>query len=244
MSPKVWVYCVCRDERQIIEYFLRHYCTFAEKIIMYDAASVDGTREIIAACPQAELRDYPGAPGIRDDELLDFAHNVWLEARCHADWICYVDCDEFVYHPQMLDLLARYLREGVQVPQILGYTMFSREFPTTSGQIYEQIKAGVVDDCWNKPAIFRDMAHFTMGRHGWDFTISNPRRSRECEIKLLHYRGLGEEYVRWRHQRNWARVPDAQRRMHLGTNTDPNYVGHHSVDWFLEVMSRNLPHVI
>lgn len=240
----VWLYCICRDEIQILPYFLRHYVPWVDRLIFYDDQSADGTRELIAATPKCEVRDWPGTHGIVDDEFLHFAHEQWKEARCHADWVVWIDADEFLYHPNMLELLERYLREGVQVPQIRGFTMFSREFPTTSGQIYEQVKAGVPDDCWNKPSIFRDVADWTVGRHGWDYTKSNPRGSSDCEIKLLHYRGLGMEYVRWRHNRNWARVPEAQRRMNLGTNTAPDYVGHHGLAWFEEVMSRNLPHVI
>lgn len=225
-------------------YFLRHYAPWVERMIFYDDQSSDGTRGQILSCPQAELRDWPGTHGIVDDEFLHFAHEQWKEARGKADWVCWVDADEFLYHPQIGEVLERYLREGVQVPRILGYTMFSREFPTTKGQIYEEVRAGVLDDCWNKPAIFRDAANWTVGRHGWDYAQSNPRSSAAAEIKLLHFRGLGAEYVRWRHQRNWDRVPDAQRRLHFGANTNPNYVGHHSVAWFEEVMSRNLPHVI
>ena len=102
---------------------------------------------------------------------------LWKEARCNAEWVIYVDADEFLYHEDMLTLLRSYLADGVEVPQIRGYTMFSREFPTTTGQIYDQVKAGVPDDVWNKPAIFRRFMHWTMGRHGLDFTKFSPRSS-------------------------------------------------------------------
>lgn len=241
---RVWVYAICRDEKPLIGYFLRHYCTFADKIIIYDGGSTDGTREEIAACPKAELRDWPGPPGIDDVAFLDFAHEQWREAIGKAEWVVWVDCDEFLYHENILGLLATYLAAGIELPQIRGFTMFSREFPTTPGQIYEQVRAGVPDDVWDKPSIFRGNMAWTMGRHSLDWTRWNPKASPTAEIKLLHYRGLGEAYVRWRHSRNWARVPEHCRVRNLGTNTSPEYVGHHSVDWFLEVMSRNLPHVV
>jgi len=240
----VWVYAICRDEIRMVGYFLRHYCTFADKIIIYDGGSTDGTRQEIAGCPKAELRNWPGSEGICDDEFLAFAHEQWKEARGKSEWVVWVDLDEFLYAPNMLELLSRYLAEGVEVPQVKGYTMFSREFPTTTGQIYEQVRAGVPDDVWDKAAIFRAHMFWTMGRHGVDYTRFNPRMSALPEIKLLHYRGLGMDYVRWRHQRNWERVPERCRQMNLGTNTSPGYQGHHGLDWFAEVMSRNLPHVI
>ena len=245
MTPMpIWLFCVCRNERLMLPYFLKHYVTWVDKLIFYDDKSDDGTRKLISECTKAELRDWPGTTGLDDAAFLDFAHEAWKEARCNAEWVIYVDADELLYHEDMLTLLRTYLADGVEVPQIRGYTMFSREFPTTTGQIYDQVRAGVPDDVWNKPAIFRRFMHWTMGRHGLDFTKFSPRSSPTAEIKLLHYRGLGAEYVRWRHARNWERVPDHCRRMHLGTNTAPDYVGHHSLAWFEEVMSRNLPHVV
>lgn len=243
-SLTIWLYCICRNEIRILPYFLRHYCAWVDKLIFYDDQSDDGTRELIQRIDRCELRNWPGRPGIVDHDFLHFAHEQWKEARCHADWVIWVDADEFLYHPDMLNLLKGYLDSGVQVPQIRGYTMFSRKFPTTPGQIYDEVRTGVIDDVWNKPSIFREIADWTVGRHGWDYTKSTPRGSPTVEIKLLHYRGLGMEYVRWRHARNWERVPDDMRRQHMGTNTSPEYVGHHSVAWFEEVMARDLPLVL
>lgn len=225
-------------------YFLRHYTPWVDRLIFYDDQSVDGTREIIEACPKAELRNWPGTHGIVDDEFLHFAHEQWKEARGKAEWVIWADADEFFYHPEMRLLLAKYLAADIEVPQVRGYTMFSREFPTTTGQIYEQVRAGAVDGCWDKKAIFRVHMHWTMGRHGLDFTKFRPKSSPTCEIKLLHFRGLGIDYVRARHTRNWDRVPEHCRRLNLGANTNPAYVGHHSVAWFEELMNRNLPNVI
>jgi glycosyltransferase involved in cell wall biosynthesis len=240
----IWLYCICRNEIQILPYFLRHYVPWVDKLIFYDDQSDDGTRQLIQATPKTELRNWPGSSGLDDAAFLDFANEQWKEARGKAEWVIWVDSDELLYHENMIPLLADYLATGVELPQIRGYTMFSREFPTTTGQIYEQVRAGVPDDVWNKPSIFRGNMHWTMGRHGMDWTKVSLKSSPTVEIKLLHYRGLGMEYVRWRHARNWARVPDHCRRMHLGENTNPEWTSHHGLEWFREVMSRNLPWVV
>lgn len=241
---RVWVYAICRDEKPIIGYFLRHYATFAENIIIYDDDSSDGTREEIAACPQAELRDWMGSDGLYDDEFLAFANEQWKEARGLADWVAWVDCDEFLYHQNILSVLERYYAEGVEVPQIDGYTMVSDHFPTTDGQIYDEIKTGFKDDIWSKKAIFRVHMHWNVGRHSIDTSQFTPVSSAAPEIKLLHYRALGLEYVKQRHRRNWERVPDRCRVMNMGNNTNPEYVGHHSVEWFSERIAETHPEVI
>lgn len=225
-------------------YFLRHYTPWVQKLIFYDGGSTDGTREIIQACPQAELRDWPGSQGMVDDEFTAFANEQWKEARGHAEWVVWVDCDEFVYHPDMRALLQRYLEAGINGPQIMGYTMVSDHFPTTDGQIYDEIKTGFSDDVWSKQAVFRDNICYNMGRHSINPQESGLRSSPTAELKLLHYRALGMDYVRDRHGRNWARVPEHCRRQNLGANTNPEYVGHHSVAWFEEMINRKWPEVI
>lgn len=241
---RIWVYAICRNERLLIEYFLRHYSAFAEKIIIFDDDSDDGTREIIAACPNAELRDWPGDEGINDDQFQWFANTQWHEARGKADWIFWVDVDEIVYHPKMLDLLASYHKNGVTGPQIAGYTMVSQGFPTTKGQIYDEVKTGFPDEIWTKQAVFREGIHFNLGRHSLDRSRYNPRPSLTAEMKLLHYRALGKAYVWWRHNRNWNRLPQRCQRAGYGHNTAPSFRGEYSTEWFYEQIDKSWPEVV
>lgn len=240
----VWLFCICRNEARLMPYLLRHYTTFVDKLIFYDDQSDDGTRQLIAACPKAELRDWPGTHGIVDDEFLDFANTHWQEAIGKADWVIWIDADEFIYHPNILEVLTRFRENGVDLPQIQGYTMVSDHFPTTNGQIYDEIKTGFPDDVWSKPAIFRAGMKWTMGRHNWDQNAVKLRASEQVELKLLHYRCLGMDYLRQRHERNWARVPDRCRRLALGTNCAPSWTDHHGVGWFEELSKRKLTDVI
>lgn len=213
-------------------------------MIFYDDHSTDGTREAIQACPKAILRDWPGEPGIVDDRFLDFANTQWREAIGQAEWVAWVDADEFLYHPDMLNLLARYLEQHVSVPLIDGYTMIADHFPTTTGQIYDEVRTGFPDNCWCKPAIFRDDMKWTMGRHGLDDAQFKPKRSEKPEIKMLHYRCLGIDYLRERHHRNWSRVPQRCRELNLGTNCYPGHDGHHGVAWFETMLKTKWPNVI
>ena len=240
----IWLFCICRNEARLMPYFLKHYAPWVTKFVFFDELSDDGTRDIIRSCHTAELRDWPGSCGINDDQMLTFANEAWKEARGKADWIIWVDADEFLYHPNIIGVLQRYLHEDIDVPQIQGYTMVSKAFPTTQGQIYDEVRRGFPDGIWSKPAIFRRHMWWTVGRHGVDYTRFNPKSSPHAEIKLLHYRALGMDYIRWRHQRNWERVPERCRAMNLGTNTAPDAVGHHSVSWFEEVVGKEWPEVL
>ena len=240
----IWLFCILRNEAKILNYFLRHYAPWVTKFVFYDDLSDDGTREIIRSCHTAEIRDWPGGSGIQDDQFLQFANENWKEARGKADWVIWVDADEFLYHDDIKDVLRRYLHDDIEVPQIQGYTMVSKSFPRTEGQIYDEVRTGFPDGIWGKPAIFRKHMWWTVGRHGVDYAQFNPKSSVHPEIKLLHYRALGVDYVRWRHARNWARVPERCRKLNLGTNTAPDAVGHHTVSWFEEAIAKDWPEVI
>lgn len=240
----IHLYCICKDELPIMPYFLRHYAPWVTKLIFYDANSTDGTRRLIQECPNAELRDWLGSEGIVDDEFMDFSNSAWRESVGIADWIIWVDADEFLYHAEMTSLLQRYLEEEVEVPQIAGYTMLSAGFPTTSGQIYEEVKTGIPDYAWSKKAIFRNMMCWNVGRHSINTAGFNPRTSEHADIKLLHYRGLGMEYVEKRHRRNWERVPERCRQMGLGANCNPSHTEHHSIQWFAQQLASNPTEVI
>src|ERR1700722_20355846 len=55
---RIHVYSICWNERRMIEYFLRHYETFAERIVIYDDDSDDGTKEILLAHNKVEVRRF------------------------------------------------------------------------------------------------------------------------------------------------------------------------------------------
>jgi hypothetical protein len=242
----IWLYSIIRDEAPILPYLLRHYTPWVDRLIFYDGGSVDGSRELLAKAPKVELRDWAGSPGLVDDEFHVFANQQWHEARGKADWVIWVDADEFLYFPLMPALLSFYLGAGVEVPQVAGYTMVSHSFPTTQGQIYEEVRTGFPDHIWGKPAIFQPHIPLivNMGRHSVNNDAYRPVRSKTAEIKLLHYRCLGLEYLRARHARNWARVPARCREMNLGSNTQPGWKENHGVAWFEEKLKGELEVVV
>ncbi len=241
---RVWLYAIIRNEAPIMPYFLRHYSTFVNRMIFYDDHSNDGTREIVKGYDNTEIRDWTGTHGIEDNEFTAFANEQWKEARGHADYVIWVDADEFLYHPNMTPLLEQYLADGIEVPQVMGFTMVSKKFPSTSGQIYDEIKTGVRDGVWDKKCIFRGNICYNVGRHSINFDVFNPKSSINCDLKLLHYRCLGMDYLKRRHARNWDRVPEHCRRLNLGTNTSPEWNDHHGVSWFEELSNKELTDVI
>lgn len=242
---KVWVYAICRNELPIIGYFLRHYSAFAEKIIIYDGNSNDGTREEIRKCEKAELRNFEGCDALVDDQFLYYSNEKWKEARGKADWVAWVDCDELLYHHDILWALKEYKQNGYTVVRTQGYTMVSDAFPTGDAPLTEQVRTGFPDWEWSKPALFQPHIEmcWNVGRHSVNETLFTPVLTAR-EVKLLHYRALGMDYLRERHARNWARVPGHCRERNYGRNCDPEHLEHHGLRWFEDMMKRKWPEVI
>jgi hypothetical protein len=222
---KVWVYCVMRNEAPLLPYFLRHYLTFADRITIYDDQSDDGGPAIIqTAGPRVQLLPFPFS-GLDDIIFMDFANETYKEARGQADWVIWVDADEFIYHPHILMTLGRYLASDVTLPLVAGFAMWSETFPAGAGQIYDEIKTGVPYDAYSKPVVVNPAIdiRWGAGKHGLHAGHENARRSQEAEIKLLHYRHLGEPYYTARQTRNYTRCTPANIERGLGFQTYPQH---------------------
>ena len=186
------------NEILLMPYFLRHYASFADRIFIYDAMSDDGTREVVAACPKAELIDWQ-CHEANDMEYMALHNSAYIQhSRGVADWVILPDCDEFVYHPEIRTVLEEYKQVGINLAAPQGYNMMSDQFPTTEGQIYEEVVFGTPYEPECKPIVFDPMLpmNFGIGKHGlFPFppevtVIEAPMR----DLKLLHLTGLGRQF--------------------------------------------------
>lgn len=212
---KLWVYTICHNEAPMLAYFLRHYAPLADKVVLYDDHSDDGGPALAAAYANVEVRAYPGN-GLDDLRFVEFAAETYPEARGQADWVIWVDTDEFVYHPYLLGTLGRYMAESVTLPLTAGYAMYAPEFPTGPGQIYDEVKTGMPYAAYSKPCVFNPALtlRWHAGKHGL-LNDDNAKRSQAAELKVLHYRHLGAAWFEGRNHRNYTRMtPENIARQH------------------------------
>lgn len=157
---------------------------------------------------------------MRDDLQVEFKNTSWKSSRGPdpADWVIVVDLDEIVYHPRLVEYLARCKSDGITLLWTTGYDMFAKDFPRTPGQIYEEVKNGVADAWYSKPAVFDPNAiaeiNYVPGAHGCD-PIGNVIEERSPDLKLLHYRFLGLDYVLPRFEARRQRQSDLNVRRGL-----------------------------
>jgi hypothetical protein len=148
------------------------------------------------------LKDWDTGGEFNDQLAMELKNTCWRGTL--ADWVTVTDCDEFWYFPHgaQRDLLA-YFEQQIAVVKPLGFNMVSEVYPTTSGQIYDEVKMGSPEPWYAKCALFspclvREM-HYLPGAHDckallysgeWiDLPMGFPANTPHSY--LLHYHHLG-----------------------------------------------------
>jgi len=187
------IYALAHQEEKMIGYFMRHYSQYGI-VHLFEGHSTDRTVEI-AKSMGAVIIPFNTNNEIREDLFTDMKNNCWKQSK--ADWVIIVDIDEFVYHPNFKEYLST-LDDTVIVPQ--SYDMFSDDFPTTTGQIYEDVTMGVkynyktnCKSCIFKPQQITDI-NYKPGAHIAD-PQGNIKTNYDSEIIYMHMHNLGIDHV-------------------------------------------------
>lgn len=186
---QIETFAVSHNEERILPYFFRHYLQFGS-VTIFDNYSTDRSIEI---CKEygAHIFQFDSGGEFREDILTHIRNVCWKESK--ADWVIIVDVDEFVYHPNLAKRLES-IKETVILPRM--FNMYSDVFPTTEGQIYEEVNQGVEFNA--KMAIFRPSEitdiNYEPGMH-----FANPEGNFKLnftsDIIEMHFKNLGQDYV-------------------------------------------------
>lgn len=223
---KINVYAICYNEEKLLPYFLRHYSSFCDEITIFDNYSTDSSVKIMAQSPKTNMIKYATDNEIRDDIYLDIKNNCWKGAD--ADWVIICDIDEFVYHPDIRNILAQMDHITAITPD--WFNMFSANFPITKGQIYEEVNLGMSGGA--KLNIFRPYElteiNYDPGCHACH-PQGNVMLSQWTGIKTLHYRYLSKEFILQRNASYYARLSQQNKDNGWGFHYgfDPELVTEH-----------------
>lgn len=239
MTPRVHVYTIARNEAKLMPYFLRHYSTFADKLIVYDEQSDDGTRELVKSCPKAELREWPHV-GLDDEKFLA-AINECRDMEGPAEWRIWADVDELLYHPEMLSMLGSV---RLDLLGAIGYALISPNglLVDDGRQLYEQVPTGIPQSNYDKFILHRfwlPVKH-AIGRHtyGKEWPQTLGRRGSIPDLKLFHCHHIGGvEHTKEVNQRNYDRAVDKRYAWNYAPEHDkPEQVG--TVAWVRDAIEN------
>lgn len=217
---KIEVYCLCNNEEKLMPYFMRHYTQFA-KVILLANNCTDNTITI-AKDMGAEVHDLAIPDEFDDTRFIDIRNRFWKGSS--ADWIMWADADEFIYHPSLVYWLSATSATAI-LPHY--YNMYSDTFPTTEGQIYDEVTLGArwggETNIYGKVNIFKmpDITeiNYNPGCHRVKLE-GNVILDDNSGIKTLHMRNMGTEFVLERNRRNSRRLSKLNRRNGYGLYVD------------------------
>jgi hypothetical protein len=230
----IWLYCIFGNEAQLMPYFLRHYAPLVDRLIMLDAMSDDGSADMARSCSNAVVQ--PSAIGGTLDSIVvsKYSSEKAREARGKADFVLWVDCDEFLYSPIPLrELLRGYKAQSLRAIKATGYQMLADEFPIGADQLTSIVRRGVRDAEYDKMAIFDPILDVTWSPGHHNCYISGAVAHQSNEVKLLHYRYFGEDYLKARNARNYAHISAEEIKAGRGYQVYPGYEsGKYSLAWY------------
>lgn len=218
-------------------YFLRHFSTQVDRLIMLDGGCQDQSIEMIQACKNAEVRASPFQFRYDDALYVNYLKELYPEARGQADWVVIVDTDEFLYSTVGLRAaLAGYRERSVRGVKALGYQMVSNRVPIKDAPLTKLVRSGFRDPEYDKLVAFDPELDVSWrpGRHNYTCNI-------EChqpDLKLLHYRFFGEQYLRERNVQNCARRSVADVATGRGYHCLPEHTGKYSLGWWLQAAKQ------
>ena len=192
---KVTVYSFCWNEKVILPHFLKHY-DWADKIIIYDNYSDDGSQEIIKSHPKTELRLFDTG-GYQHERLTQkIKNNCWRGDD--ADWVVVCDMDEFLIGYEKLEEY----KGKICAFDCTVFQVVTEEIPidfSTVKSIYQIIRIrrrrrtrGMLRE--RKTICFSPKLqhiHFGLGAH-----VSHPIPDNKVldAMKCYHYAALSEDY--------------------------------------------------
>ena len=204
------VYTVTWNESYMMPYFLRHYETVADHIFVIDDSSTDGTREIVEKSPKAQLLDYPYPSGmVEPDKAKTFSRTYRTLSRGIADWVICVDCDEFIYHPNLRAVLERQRALGAYVIRPdRGMILGAETTPVTDGQLYDACPLGMECPQYAKPVILDPGLDvwFGLGQHRIKLPNGIPIVT-DTGIELLHCCYLSRDWINDHLDVRFSRMP-------------------------------------
>ncbi|MBS0207292.1 MAG: glycosyltransferase family 2 protein [Planctomycetes bacterium] len=177
----------------MLRLFLRHYSTFADKIVIYDNHSTDDSVAIARSNPRCDVRTI-GAPENDERNLLWVKGEAWKESRDVADWVICCDVDEYLFHADVRKYLATCTQNGITFPQTKGYELVDQQLPSGNKQIYQAVRRGFFRPLFSKRVVFApafiDEVNYAPGCHQSSPTgkvVEDPL----CQMKLLHAGSVG-----------------------------------------------------
>lgn len=224
---KIHAHILVWNEEKILPFVLDYYSDICTKIYVYDNMSNDGCDKIYKKYPKVSVIKWDSKNSFNDLSNIQIKNNSYknFSRKKNVDWVIVCDCDEILYHPNLLEKLKELKEKGIDVPGIDGRDMISETFPDYNGKkITELVQYGSETyEPMCKRIIFNPNIDMNYGLGAHNSNCQNCKVSEEKDLMLLHYKYLSLDYVMNRYKTLNSRLSDWNKRVGAGTHyTDNN----------------------
>jgi hypothetical protein len=228
---KIHAHILAWNEEKILPFTLDYYSTICEKIFVYDNMSTDSSDEIYKRYNKVEVVKWESNNEINELNYVKIKSEEYKKRSRNQeiDWVIICDCDEILYHENLIEKLKEYKENGITYPKVEGHDMFSETFPIYDGElITKKIKYGSeVYEPMSKQIIVNPYVDVQYGIGAHKSECLNCKTTENAELKLLHYKFIDFKYVLNRYRNSNKRLSDFNKRNGFGSHyTDNNAISY------------------
>jgi len=228
---KIHAHILAWNEEKILPFTLDYYSTICEKIFVYDNMSTDSSDDIYKKYEKVEVVKWGSNDEINELNYVKIKSEEYKNRSRNqdVDWVIICDCDEFLYHPNLIEKLTEYKKNGITYPKVDGHDMFSETFPIYDGElITEKIKYGSeVYEPMSKQIIINPNVDVRYGIGAHKSECFNCKTTENTELKLLHYKFIDFKYVLNRYRNSNNRLSEFNKVNGFGSHyTDNNAISY------------------
>ena len=128
MKYKIHVYVLCWNEIDILPFCVDYWKQYAEKVIVYDNGSDDGSIEFMSEFPWIEVRHYD-SDGVDDSIYIEIKNTCWKESCGIADFVVVGDMDECIYSPVLFQELDYMKENNMTICGPVQYSLKGDNYP-------------------------------------------------------------------------------------------------------------------
>jgi hypothetical protein len=217
---KIHTYIIAYNEEKMIPFTLDYYSQFSDKIFVFDNYSTDSSDEIYSRYPKVEVVKWDSNNQINEMFYINIKSNEYKTRSRNegVDWVFMCDADEFIYHKDLINKLKEYKEQGVNVIRTSGHEMASETFPSHNGELLPEIvKIGSVKmPNLSKSIVFSPEMDMNFGVGAHTFGANGTVLSDTDEIKILHYKLLGKDYLTQNYKEREERLSQLNRSNRWG----------------------------
>lgn len=220
---KIHSYIIAWNEERILPFVLDYHSQISEKIFVYDNMSTDSSDEIYQKYDKVTVIKWNSSEEFNDSLNAQIKSNCYkkFSRGQNVDWVIVSDCDELLYHPNLIEKLSEYKKLGIDIPNIDGRNIVSDKFPEYDGRLITDILKVGSPETYNpmcKNIIFNPEKDVSFGMGAHASFCENCKRSSDSELKLLHYKFLDKEYVTKMYDSRLKRLSTFNKQYNLGNH--------------------------